>query len=43
MSELSMDPTDWLPHRAPFLLLDEVTSIDPDGANGTMIWIGRFG
>ena len=29
MSELSLDPTDWLPHRAPFLLLDTMLSIEP--------------
>ena len=29
MSELSLTPIDWLPHRAPFLLLDEMVSIDP--------------
>jgi 3-hydroxyacyl-[acyl-carrier-protein] dehydratase len=29
MSELSLNPTDWLPHRPPFLLLDEMTSIEP--------------
>ncbi len=29
MSELSLDPLDWLPHRPPFLLLDELTFIEP--------------
>ena len=29
MSELSLDPTHWLPHRAPFLLLDTLVSIEP--------------
>ncbi len=29
MSELSLDPQSWLPHRAPFLLLDEMLSIEP--------------
>jgi len=29
MSELSLDPIDWLPHRAPFLLLDKMILIEP--------------
>jgi 3-hydroxyacyl-[acyl-carrier-protein] dehydratase len=29
MSELSMDPQDWIPHRAPFLLIDRLLSIEP--------------
>jgi 3-hydroxyacyl-[acyl-carrier-protein] dehydratase len=29
MSELSMNPIDWLPHRPPFLLLDTILSIEP--------------
>jgi 3-hydroxyacyl-[acyl-carrier-protein] dehydratase len=29
MSALSLDPTDWLPHRPPFLLLDEMLAIEP--------------
>jgi 3-hydroxyacyl-[acyl-carrier-protein] dehydratase len=29
VSELSLDPSDWLPHRAPFLLLDTLLSIEP--------------
>ncbi len=29
MSDLSLDPRDWLPHRPPFLLLDEMTRIEP--------------
>jgi 3-hydroxyacyl-[acyl-carrier-protein] dehydratase len=29
VSELSLDPTHWLPHRAPFLLLDTLVSIEP--------------
>ena len=28
MSTPSLDPLDWLPHRAPFLLLDEMLSIE---------------
>ena len=31
------DPTTWLPHRPPFLLLDEVTSVDA-GENATGLW-----
>lgn len=35
MSELSLDPLDWLPHRPPFLLLDVMTRIEPGvGAAG---------
>ncbi len=29
MSDLSMNPSDYIPHRAPFLLVDEMVSIDP--------------
>ncbi|HUZ39777.1 MAG TPA: 3-hydroxyacyl-ACP dehydratase FabZ [Acidimicrobiales bacterium] len=29
MSPLSLNPSDWLPHRPPFLLLDEMLSIEP--------------
>ncbi len=29
MSDLSLDPLAWLPHRPPFLLLDEMTRIEP--------------
>jgi len=29
VSELSLDPMDWLPHRPPFLLLDALVSIEP--------------
>lgn len=34
---LSMDPTDWIPHRAPFLLVDCLLSIDP-GVSATGEW-----
>jgi 3-hydroxyacyl-[acyl-carrier-protein] dehydratase len=37
VSELSMDPTDWLPHRPPFLLLDVMTSIEP-GVRASGLW-----
>jgi len=29
VSELSLDPLSWLPHRPPFLLLDQLLAIDP--------------
>ena len=29
MSELSMIPSDYIPHRTPFLLVDEMVSIEP--------------
>ncbi|MFZ1062027.1 MAG: 3-hydroxyacyl-ACP dehydratase FabZ [Acidimicrobiales bacterium] len=29
MSELSLDPAHWLPHRPPFLLVDVMVSIEP--------------
>ena len=29
MTELSMNPADWIPHRPPFLLVDRLTSIEP--------------
>ena len=29
MSEMSMNPTDYIPHRPPFLLVDEMISIEP--------------
>jgi 3-hydroxyacyl-[acyl-carrier-protein] dehydratase len=32
-----MDPTDWLPHRPPFLLLDVMTSIEP-GVRASGLW-----
>jgi 3-hydroxyacyl-[acyl-carrier-protein] dehydratase len=37
VSELSLNPTDWLPHRPPFLLLDIMTSIQP-GIRATGLW-----
>ncbi|HXC18341.1 MAG TPA: 3-hydroxyacyl-ACP dehydratase FabZ [Acidimicrobiales bacterium] len=37
MSELSMNPIDWLPHRPPFLLLDEMLSIEP-GKRASARW-----
>ncbi len=29
MSELSLDPADWIPHRAPFLFIDRLVDIEP--------------
>lgn len=40
MSELSMDPAYWLPHRPPFLLLDALLSIEP-GARASATWTLR--
>ena len=37
MSELSLRPADWLPHRPPFLLLDEMLSIEP-GLRASGLW-----
>jgi len=34
---LSIDPTTRIPHRAPFLLVDEVTSCEP-GVSATGFW-----
>ncbi len=32
-----MTPSDWLPHRAPFLLLDEMLTIEP-GLRASGLW-----
>ncbi|MHB1087782.1 MAG: 3-hydroxyacyl-ACP dehydratase FabZ [Acidimicrobiales bacterium] len=40
MSELSMDPAHWLPHRPPFLLLDSMVSIEP-GVRASGLWTLR--
>jgi 3-hydroxyacyl-[acyl-carrier-protein] dehydratase len=37
VSELSLVPSDWLPHRPPFLLLDEMLSIEP-GERASALW-----
>jgi 3-hydroxyacyl-[acyl-carrier-protein] dehydratase len=37
VSELSLNPTDWLPHRPPFLLLDTILSIEP-GIRASAQW-----
>lgn len=29
MTDLSLNPEDWIPHRAPFLLIDTLVSIEP--------------
>jgi len=40
MSELSLDPLDWLPHRPPFLFLDTLVSIEP-GVRASGRWTLR--
>jgi len=40
VSELSLDPLDWLPHRPPFLLLDTLVSIEP-GVRASGRWTLR--
>ena len=40
MSDLSLNPIDWLPHRAPFLLLDSMLSIEP-GVRASATWTLR--
>jgi 3-hydroxyacyl-[acyl-carrier-protein] dehydratase len=40
VSELSLIPSDWLPHRAPFLLLDEMLTIEP-GLRASALWTLR--
>ncbi len=40
MSELSLDPLDWLPHRPPFLLLDTLIDIEP-GVRAIGTWTLR--
>ena len=37
---MAFDPTTWLPHRAPFLLLDSVTEVRP-GAFARAVWTPR--
>lgn len=40
MSDESRDPRRWLPHREPFLLLDEVLSVEP-GLRARATWTLR--
>lgn len=40
MSDVERDPTHYLPHREPFLLIDEVLSIDP-GRRARATWTLR--
>ena len=40
MSELSLDPQDWIPHRPPFLLVDRLISIEP-GVRASGTWTLR--
>lgn len=37
MSEISMSPADWLPHRPPFLFLDVMVRIEP-GIRASGLW-----
>jgi 3-hydroxyacyl-[acyl-carrier-protein] dehydratase len=40
VSELSLDPTDWLPHRPPFLFIDRLLTIEP-GVRASGEWTLR--
>ena len=40
MTDLSLNPQDWLPHRAPFLLLDSLLEIEP-GVRAVGTWTLR--
>jgi 3-hydroxyacyl-[acyl-carrier-protein] dehydratase len=40
VSDLSLNPIDWLPHREPFLLLDSMLSIEP-GVRASATWTLR--
>jgi 3-hydroxyacyl-[acyl-carrier-protein] dehydratase len=40
MTDLSLDPTHWLPHRPPFLFLDSLLSIEP-GVRASAQWTLR--
>ena len=40
MSELSLDPSHWLPHRPPFLLVDQLVRIEP-GRRAVGTWTLR--
>lgn len=40
MSDLSLTPSDWLPHRAPFLFLDTLLSLEP-GVRASGEWMLR--
>ncbi len=40
MSELSLDPTHWLPHRPPFLFIDRLLTIEP-GVRASGEWTLR--
>jgi 3-hydroxyacyl-[acyl-carrier-protein] dehydratase len=49
LDEVIARPEEVLPHRSPFLFLDEVTRLDDDGARGTWrpdssepFWAGHF-
>lgn len=38
MTELSLNPEDWIPHRAPFLLIDRLLTIEP-GVRASGEWL----
>ncbi len=40
MTQFSLNPEDWIPHRAPFLLIDELVSIEP-GVRASGRWTLR--
>lgn len=40
MSGISLDPTHWLPHRPPFLLIDEMIDVEP-GRRASARWTLR--
>ncbi|MGA2123474.1 MAG: 3-hydroxyacyl-ACP dehydratase FabZ [Acidimicrobiales bacterium] len=40
MNELSLNPTDWLPHRPPFLFIDRLLMIEP-GVRASGEWTLR--
>ena len=37
MTEMSLDPRDWIPHRPPFLLVDRLVNIEP-GVRASGLW-----
>lgn len=37
MTDLSLDPRDWIPHRPPFLLIDRLIAIEP-GVRASGAW-----
>ena len=37
MTEMSLNPRDWIPHRPPFLLVDRLVNIEP-GVRASGLW-----